>query len=264
MYEWLEDEIGAVKTRKFFLTHEVGKFGVTTPATIDLFPLSFTAFVRKFGKSSFFRDSSTGCYAIRVLSNPRRQLIDDELFWNVGGYDEHCVLLKDEGRGPDVEWAVHEQSKFGDVRRVADTFEEWLLMTWKTAKAEYSPRTWKRILQGPAPFTPEELAILEARRQFRWKVVGIDQDCTLHLEVFNGSNRRLAYIGLGVHGTRRGVWLGLAFRVDHIQPGTIGRVRHDGLHCLGLKPDEIELFDEEEEPGPEDRELCWEFRPLPN
>ena len=65
-----------------------------------------------------------------------------------------------------------------------------------------------------------------------------------------------------MHGKRRGVWLGITVKVDQVMPGTTAVVEYTGFPKGMMEPGEIEIM-EEPDPGPEDREFYWEFRPLP-
>ena len=258
MYQWLEQELESVKTPKFFLVHD--RLGKATDAPTQPLPESYQRFLNVFGKARFFRDSS-GCYVMGIFDRPELEIIGGERYWRVGWYEERSVLLKELPPAKHGEWPVFEQAASRRPRQMAQRFDGWLAIRWKSAKASFGPRTWKRIVAGPAPFSPEELAIVQARKLFRWRSVDIADDCTLRIEVTNESERRLPYIGLGVHGNRRGVWLGLAFPVGHIAPGHSAIVEHKGLTSFKLAPSEVELF-QEPDPGPEDREFYWEFRPI--
>lgn len=261
MYEWIDLEIATVKTGKFFC---VGLDSENDPgASFDLttFPQSYVQFMRRFGKAKFFRDD-TDCYDIGVYSHPIERVIDGETYWEVGWYDESSVLLRGPAPVPGTEWPVVEESKYGRLRQVAESFDAWLSLRWAAAKSRYGPRKWRKIVEGPAPFTPEELAVVEARRKFRWRLLEVDQNCAMRFELINESNRQLPFLGIGVHGKRRGVWLGIVLKVDHILPGTSGVAVYDRFPEGMLEPDEIEVF-EYPDPEPEDRVFYWEFRPMP-
>lgn len=259
MYQWLEQELESVKTRKFFIVH--GRSGEGPEAPTQPLPESYRRFLRMFGKARFFRDGS-GCYAMGVVDRPDLQILRGERYWRVGWYQEQSVLLKELPLTEQREWPAFEHAASSRPRHVAESFDAWLATRWTATKASFGPRTWKRIVAGPAPFSTEEMAIVQARKLFHWQLVDIAADCTLRIEVTNASDRRLPFSGLGVHGSRRGVWLGLAVPVGHIPPGQRAIVEHRGLISLGLVPSEVELF-QEPDPGPEDRELRCEFRPLP-
>jgi hypothetical protein len=86
----------------------------------------------------------------------------------------------------------------GRLRKAADTFGEWLERRAHAARKRYTKREWADILQGPPPFTPEEWAVVAARRLFRWRVIGVSEAGDLRYEVTNGSGRTLPYLSIGI------------------------------------------------------------------
>ena len=72
--------------------------------------------------------------------------------------------------------------------------------------AQFKKKEWKDIEAGPPPFSALEIAILEARRLFRWRVVGIASNGDLQFEVHNRSNLILPYLSIGIREScgRRG------------------------------------------------------------
>jgi len=265
MYEWLEREIAAVRTPKFFLTAGPSDDAACAARTPEVRMTSYGVFAQRFGKSEFFRDS-TDCYAIGVLDRPELDEDGGNQYWNIGWYDGRSVFIgpvDDPRRRRDADWPVFEHTRHGRFAPMGCCFNEWLEMRWRTARKQFSAAEWRQIVKGPEPFTAEELKIIEARRRFRWRLLDVGPDGTLQLEVTNESDRRLPYIGIRAHGKRRGVWVGLAVRIDHIPPGGTAVIEHRGLVALKVEPDEVELFPDPD-PAPEDREFYWEFRPLPN
>jgi hypothetical protein len=117
------------------------------------------------------------------------------------------------------------------------------------------------VLSGPRPFTAEERAIADARRKFRWRVVGHTPEGNLLFEVTNGSDRILPFLSMGVRGKggtklEGGVWL----RTADIQPGQTAVIEKD-TYRRQLAPDEVEVFDLPD-PIPEKKERYWEFKAL--
>ena len=84
-----------------------------------------------------------------------------------------------------AESPVFEGSR-GRLRKAAETFEEWLERRARAARRRYTKREWAAILKGPPPFTPEELAVVEARRLFRWRVIVVSEAGDLRFEVTTG------------------------------------------------------------------------------
>ena len=70
----------------------------------------------------------------------------------------------------------------------------------------------------------------------------------------------LPYLSIGVHGTQGRVQGGIWLPVSHIPPGTTAIIEK-GCYKDFLPPQDVETF-ELPDPGPEDRKVYWEFRPL--
>jgi hypothetical protein len=111
----------------------------------------------------------------------------------------------------------------------------------------------------------EELAILEARKHFRWRVVGVASNEDLQFEIHNGSTITLPYLSVGIRGTLRPqnrgpgpLHGGLFLAVSSILPGETKIVEYD-CYKKYVIPETTEVF-EVPEPGPEDRNQYWEFR----
>lgn len=259
-YQWLEEAMKSVKTPKFFLVSAAPVLETSDRIDLRAFPNSYATFLRKFGKASFFRDSSN-CYSIGIFAVPKPEMLDGHQFWRIGWFIESSVLLRELSHTKDGEWPVFEQSKSGRLRRVAKGFDEWLRLRWESAKADYSHQNWQNILDGPEPFTAQELKIVEARRKFGWKLLSVDDKCAMRFEVTNGSDRCLPYLGIRVHGKRSGVWLSIALPVGHVLPGATACAIYDKFPAGMLTRDEIQVF-ERPDPEPEDREFYSEFRPL--
>jgi hypothetical protein len=117
--------------------------------------------------------------------------------------------------------------------------------------------------KGPPPFTAAELAIVEARKQFQWRVVGIAPNNDLQFEIHNGSRMTLPFLTVGIRGKHRspntGELLGAAFlSIGAIRPGETKLVEH-GCYKEYVSPQDTVVFDAPD-PGPEDRDQYWEFR----
>jgi hypothetical protein len=162
------------------------------------------------------------------------------------------------GNSPVFEW-----SKGGGMRETGLDFEPWLSVKWARARKRFRAPAWNSIVQGPEPFSAEELAIVSARDKFRWRKVGVLPTGNVEVEVFNGSERELQYLSVGVRGPMRNrpdeiLTGGVSLPVYGILPGQISRV---SINCYRdvVDPWRVELF---EKPGlgPEDRDLCWDFK----
>jgi hypothetical protein len=235
MFEWLENEMGQVNTPKFYI--------VDGPAPAELReaiehsdvapPPSYEAFVLQFGNAKLYRQGSV--YLVQVFAS----LLDAES-------DEGETLLQ-----------------FGRTDMSLAYFKESLLIRGR----ESPVFEWRHELglQNTADFSVQEKAIVEARKLFRWRVVGIAPNGDLRFEVHNGSNLVLPYFSIGIRGKLRppksgplngGVWL----PVSSILPGDT-QIIEKGCYKNLVDPKDIEAF-AEPDPEPEDRDRYWEFRSL--
>ena len=144
--------------------------------------------------------------------------------------------------------------------QVADSFEVWLTKRCKTARKTYKKQGWAEIIAGPSPFTPEERRIVEARRLFTWRVVGITPERDLLIEVHNGSDMVLPFLSIGVRRKDSGPFGGIWLPVSHVRPGQTAVVERDAYKKM-VDPSGIELFPQPD-PEPEDRDRYWEFKAL--
>jgi len=261
-YQWLEDEIAEVKTRKYFcidgpaseeLRQAVEEFG-------DRFPESYKQFVLRFGNAKLYR--LRGAYELGVLAGPRQwQSKDGQELLEIGHYSEWRAFFKDSLLVDGSESPVFESTTSG-LRRVADGFYSWLRMRSKAIRKRIGKRRWAEIVNGPKPFTEKEMEVVRARRLFKWKVMGTTQDNDLIFVVTNNSCRVLPYLSVGVRakdGSLEGrVWLS----VGDLKPGHAKRIQKD-CYKRHVPPDALEVYSLPD-PEPEDRDRYWEFQELSN
>ena len=264
MFEWLDEEMSQIKTPKFHL--------VDGPASAELrqgvescdFPLppSYREFVLRFGNAKLYRRGSN--WLVQVYAGPREAENDQaESLIHFGRTETSLAyfkesLLKAGKESPVFEWR-HEQG----VQQTADTFEDWLKTKCDSARKRFKKKEWDAIEKGPSPFTDHEQAIVEARKQFRWRVVGVAPNEDLRFEIHNGSATTLPYLSVGVRGKLRppknGPLNGGAFLpIASIRPGETKVVEFD-CYKKFIAPAVTEVF-ALPDPGPEDREQYWEFR----
>ena len=263
MFEWLVDEIAQIKTRKFHL--------VDGPASADFrdavescdFPLppSYREFVLRFGNAKLYRYSSN--YYLTIFADPldatspkNESFIQFGRTWISNAYFKESLL------SPGRESPVFESFANG-TRQTASGFEDWINAKSRAAKRRFKKKDWKAIEKGPAPFTEHERAVVEARKLYRWRVVGIAPNEDLRFEVHNGSSMNLPYLSIGIRGKLRppqnGPLEGGAFLpVASIGPGETQIVE---FYCYKnyISPRDTEAF-ELPDPGPEDRNEYWEFQ----
>ena len=121
----------------------------------------------------------------------------------------------------------------------------------------YSDKEWAEILRGPEPFTPEEKALLDARRRIHWRELGIDESGKRIIEVTNNSSSVLPALTLGVRSKNGHLNGAIRLLVQTLLPGRTTTLHVDCYKNL-VSPEDVELFDLPD-PQPEDRELFWEF-----
>lgn len=260
MFEWLEQELVAIRTKRFHV--------IDGPASDDFraavlesplpAPPSYVAFVLRFGNAKLYRMTGLDLYWMRVFASPQEvESRAGKPLLYIGGYDERCAYLKEETLRRGAEAPIFESTETG-IRRAANSFEEWLTARAACARRRYKRREWAEVLRGPPAFTAEELAVVEARRQFTWRVVGVTPSGEVMYEVTNGSDRHLPFLSIGIRGKvgnlQGGVWL----PVGHIAPGQTAVVAKDTYRGL-LDPTDVEAYPLPD-PEPEGRARYWEFR----
>ena len=262
MFEWLDEEIAAIKTRRFHRVDGPDSESArrTAAETDGLLPPSYVEFARRYGRASLYRMPRLDLYWLRVLAPPlEAQAKSGDALVEVGGYDEQSAYFDEERLSENWggESPVFEGSR-GRLRKAADTFAEWLERRARAARKRYTKREWADVLRGPPPFTPEELAVVAARRLFRWRVVGVSEAGDLRYEVTNGSGRTLPFLSVGIRSRAGrlvgGVWLS----VGHIGPGETAVIEKDAYKDL-VAPEDVEAYPLPD-PEPEERDRYWEFR----
>jgi len=263
MFEWLNEELDRIKTPKFHLvdgplSKENEELVRNSPLAV---PPSYTEFVVRFGNATLYRQGST--YQVQVYGVPvETESRKGEKLIHFGRTDMGLSYFKEALLVPNEESPVFDW--FGPtsgLRCTADGFEEWLTKKCKQARRQYKKTEWSAILEGPEPFTDKEKAIVAARDQFNWRLIGIAENGDLRFEIHNGSNIVLPYLTIGVRSRHEGGLVGGAWlKVSHIPPGATGIVEMDCYKDY-VRPEDVEVFNEPS-PGPEDRDQYWEFRHL--
>jgi hypothetical protein len=220
-------------------------------------PPSYKQFVETFGNSKLYRHSRNG-YVIGVFAAPRETTAKDGTpIYHLGWHNGASVYLKpkpDSAQLPIFEFEEVEET-------VGATFEGWLAQACGRARSSFGKRKWAEILRGPQAFTEAEKAVVESRRLFEWKVVGLDSAGNHIFEVKNASQRTLPVLTLGIRS--KDGRLNGAVRLDtrHIPSGQRALVHMDCYKDL-VPAKEIEVFGLPD-PQPEDREYYQEFRESP-
>jgi hypothetical protein len=257
MFEWLEQEISAIKTPRFHVVDGPIKAKLQEAVMQSSLPLppSYREFVLKFGNAKLYRRTQNDSYRIGVFAGPREATLNDgSRIYHLGFHDGASVYVKSESSSTELPVFEFES---GSEEKIADDFEEWLRESCAHARNTYGKEKWAEIIRGPEPFTVEEQELIEARRAIQWRVLGIDADGNHIFEVTNASGQALPVLTVGVHSKDR--WLNGAVRlkIGHIGPGQTGIVHADCYKDL-VSPHEIEVF-ALPDPQPEDRERYTEL-----
>ena len=261
MFEWLEQELRTIKTKRFHVVD-----GPTDPAQQAAVaengvpvPGSYQEFVRRFGNAKLYK--KMGYYLAGVVAPPmeEEEFREGERLYRIGHYQSSDAYFKAALlRGTD-EVPVFE-GHGGRWVQVADSFEAWLTKRCRAARKTYSKAEWAKVVAGPPPFSPEEHRIVEARRRFTWRLKGVTPHQSLLIEVTNGSEMVLPYLSIGVRWKDNSLEGGIWLPVSHVHPGQTAVVEHKG-YSSEADPKEVEVFSLPD-PEPEDRGRYWEFRAL--
>jgi hypothetical protein len=257
MFEWLDKELTTIKTRKFHIVD--GPISEPNRALVEGselgIPDSYKAFVVRFGNAQLYR--MTGGHAISVFAVPRDATTVDGEPLLCFGYASQYAYFKESLWRPDRrECPVFEWSKEEGLRQTASGFRAWLNRNRRNARANFSNAEWRQILAGPLPFSSHELRIIEARRLFQWRRVGVTATGEVEIEIHNASTMVLPYLSIGVRTPRfdGGVWLDVAA----IAPGST-RIVAKACYKELASSEDVELF-AKPDPEPEDRDRYWEFK----
>jgi hypothetical protein len=260
MFDWLATEIEMIKTRRFHVT--TGPADIPLLAAIEAsdapLPHTYKEFVRRFGGAKLYRQGLG--YLVGVWVPPKReQSWQGEQLYGIGHYQSSTAYFKGSFLRGEETTPVFEGFPSRQVQ-VADSFEAWLTKRCKAARKTYKRQKWAEIVAGPPPLTPEERKVVEARRLFTWRVVGITPERDLLIEVHNGSEIVLPFLSIGVRRKDGGMFGGIWLPVSDIYPGKTALVAFD-VYKKMVNPSEVELIPEPD-PEPEDREHYWEFKML--
>jgi hypothetical protein len=259
MYEWLEMEISQIKTPKFHVIE--GPRSAEAEDTIKeiglLLPPSHRLFLSKFGGAKLYRELDY--YLLGVLASPwEGKDSDGEPIACIGHYDDANVYFKlplSEGEElPVFEWVGR------GLRKVSDTFEQWIEKRCLDCKKRIGKTRWAKILEGPMPFSAEEMRIIEARKRFEWSVMGKTDNDDVRFKVHNGSDITLPFLSIGIRSIDRKFNGGVYLPVSALKPGETAIIDRD-CYKKQIDPNLIEAF-ALPDPGPEDRDRYWEFRAL--
>ncbi len=260
MFDWLEHELSTIRTRRFHVVDAAAdpSFRAAVAGSEAPVPASYRDFVLRFGNAKLYRKG--GYYMVGVLAGPvEEQSQEGEILYRIGHYQSSNAYFKLSLLRGGEESPVFEGNE-GRMVEVADGFEEWLKKRCKAARGKYSKQEWAAILAGPRPFTSDERTIIEARRRFTCRVVGVTREGKLLLEVHNGSGMILPFLSLGVRWKDQSLQGAIWLPVSQVRPGQTAVVEHQVYKGI-VGTWAIELF-VLGDPEPEDRERFWEFKAL--
>lgn len=260
VFDWLQNEMSACKTRKFYLVD--GLLSDDTRLAMENanlpMPPSYTDFISRFGNANLYRKGSI--YLVQVFAAPRPEIYKEEKYLQFGRTDLALAYFKESLMVPERESSVFEWRHKQGVRKVADGFEEWLVKKCAVAKERFSKSEWEAIKLGPPAFSEPEEAVIEARRAFRWRVAGVAENGDILFEIHNGSRAILPYLSIGVRRVNGDVFGGIWLPISSVLPGQAMTI-HKSCYKERYSPEEIEFFDLPD-PSPEDRDRYWEFKGL--
>jgi hypothetical protein len=258
MFQWLEQEIKTIRTGEFHVVDGPASDSLRaiTEGSGGRLPKSYEQFVLRFGNAKLYRKH--GYYIVGVPASPRLECYSDGVeFYRVGHYQSSDAYVRAALRGDGEESPVFEGVE-GQLVQVADGFETWVSRRCRDARSTYGKRQWAAIVAGPTPFTGDEVGIVEARRFFSCRIVGVSPRGNALFEVHNGSQTRLPFLSVGVRRRGSGLDGGAWLPVGHVQPGQTAVIEH---HAYGpvVDPRDVEIF-QLPDPRPHNRDRYWEFR----
>lgn len=261
MFDWLEDEMARIKTNKFHVVDgplPAEQRELVEQAELPV-PPSYKQFVIQFGNAKLYRQGNV--YLVQVFAVPAdAQSEDGEALLYFGRTDMALAYFKESLLVPGAESPVFEWRHGQGLQQTANGFEGWLKAKCEAARKLFKKKQWEAIEKGPPPFTEQEQAVVDARRKFRWRVVGVADNGDLQFEVHNGSDMVLPFLSIGVRGKNGKVDGGVWLPVSSVLPGQTRVVEKDCYKDL-IPPDEVNAF-EQPDPEPEDRDRYWEFKAL--
>lgn len=257
MFEWLEQEVSAIKTPRFHVVDGPADAKLREAVIGSGFPMpsAYKEFVLKFGNAKLYRNARNDSYQIGVFAGPREAVLDNGTrIYHVGFHDGACVYMK---RLSSLSPLPIFEFESASEEEVARSFEEWLSTCCAIARNKYGKAKWADILRGPEPFSGKEKEIIEARRLMRWRVLGIDAEGNHIFEITNTGQRVLATLTVGARSKDGRLNGAVLLNIRSVSPGQTALL-HASCYKGLVPPQEVEVF-ALPEPKPEDRDYYWEF-----
>jgi hypothetical protein len=257
MFEWLEQEISAIKTPGFHsvdgpVDEKLREAIVASPLQL---PFSYRQFVLKFGNARLYRNTENNSYRVGVFASPKASVLKDgTTIYHLGFHDGASVYIKPSFDAAAVPIFEYEE----DEEKVATSFDEWLKESCIDARKSYNSKAWAQILNGPKPFTPEENEIIKTRQLIHWKVLGVDVKGDHIFEVMNQGQQSLPAITVGIRSKDGRLNGAVRLNTSRIGPGQ-KEILHVNCYKELISPEQVEAF-ALPDPKPEDRSYYWEFK----
>lgn len=259
-FEWLDQEIKNIKSNRFHIFEKISSVDLVLKINDENLNIrgSYADFLVRFGYARFFTDHQDApIMSVYPLKEFRRvDLKDGSSFFGFGFRGNKSFYFSQTEifsmRNPLV-YQVGRKAKCLEV-----DFSQWLKDSYEVVKSRYSPRAWKRILEGPDPFSAAEMDVVNARGKYLCQIIGFSDDGDALIRVVNNSEMRLPYITVGVE-ERGGEFLGgsVWLNVEGIGPGESGVIVKNCYKDI-IPQNKLQLRDMPT-PIPEKRDAYWEF-----
>lgn len=266
IFDWFDAELASVKTRGFLATHSHER-----PETISLhqikLPHEYVLFTQKYGATGCFRISSLS-YQLEIFSPAPRTLVKGNTPYVILGMTESayivCEYSSEDGSCKDV---IDEMSQHGQLRRTGLSFAEWFHQKYHLLKKRLGKGKWVSIQKGPRLFTESELAVIEARKLFKWEVVDTSCPSSPTFSITNHSARVLSYITINFRAVVPSLFLpyvhsGIFLATNNIKPGETRLIKKDLVYHGQAEYAPGVVYYDPEFMLPEEREYLWEFKCL--
>lgn len=257
---WLDQEIEIIKSRRFHIFEKLSGGDLVFRINDEDAKMDgpYFDFLMKFGYARFFTDhQDVPVMSVYPLKEFRRvDFKDGSSYFGFGFrggksfYFSQAELLS--RSNPSV-YLVGKQAKCLGV-----DFSQWLKDSYEVVKSRYSSRAWRRIVDGPIPFSASEMNVVNARGKYFCRIIGIADDGDALIHVFNNSEMKLPYLTIRVE--EKGgdfldgsVWLD----VGRIGPGESGVIKKNCYKDI-ISPEKLQLRDMPA-PIPEKKSAYWEF-----
>jgi len=126
------------------------------------------------------------------------------------------------------------------------------------ARKNFTEEEWNAIKVGPLPFSASEEEVVRARRNMKWKFLGIDEEGRHIIEITNTGATQLPVLKIGARSRDGSLNGGVLLNTDGLGAGETRLLRIACYRGL-VSPEEIDLFSLPD-PRPDDRSRYPEFR----